>query len=84
MGTALVTTAAAPAHAGGLDRAAMGTFAAFFVTTIAVAAIGDLTFAIHDTVVAGQNELPSRGWAIVEMVHTIPQTRSPRRAADIL
>lgn len=70
MGLGIVTTAAAPAHA--MDE--LDKLARLVLTTASIAAAGDITFATYAIVVAGKGELPSRGWAIAEMVFTIPQT----------
>jgi hypothetical protein len=56
------------AHARELDGVAV---------VVAIAAglvIADLTFTTYDLVVAGQGELPSKGWAIAETAFTVPQT----------
>lgn len=44
------------------------------VSTLIACAIADATFATYDIVVAAKGELPSRGWAIAEIVATAPQT----------
>lgn len=65
---ALVSLAPRKARADFDEDLAIG----FFVFTAVV--LTDMVFTTYDAVVASNGELPSRGWAIAELVATAPQT----------